>query len=238
MGGVDYMGIIAGGGIGPGAYYPWLYLQAWIFLPVIVILINHLSSAKSFVLFLAVCISLELISSIIDVRPWLYRLAFYRYLFLLYLGCFIRKHNTQLSPKIVILAAISAVFLLVCTYTDLDLRPFFFNQWKGHNWLGYFYTIFFFLLLRKIYAKFNDSPFVSWITSLGPMSYEIFLCQMFVFSFISLGRFAFIPNPVGQYCAFVITTAFLSIAPIVTYKRKKPSLQRLFNFQVKKKKSE
>ncbi|MBD5241654.1 MAG: hypothetical protein HDS50_02510 [Bacteroides sp.] len=99
------------------------------------------------------------------------------------------------------------------------MRPFFFNQWQGYSWPGYFYTVFFFLILKEIYKKYAHRRIVRWITDLGSMSYEIFLCQMFFFSFIGYNTFRFIPNSIIQYLAFIVTTTILSIAPIIIYKK-------------------
>lgn len=216
---INYKGLIASGGIGPGSYYPWLYLQAWVFLPVIAIVTTRFSAKTSCTIFFVTCIILELISSLVNVNPAIYRLSFYRYLFLLYLGCIVKRNSISLSKGVVFLAGISAIFLILSNYSDIDFRPFFFNQWKGHNWLGYFYTVFFFLLLKKIYYKYNDKTIVKWLTDLGPMSYEIFLCQMFVYSFVSLNLFQSIKNEILQYSAFVITTTILSLVPVIIYKR-------------------
>lgn len=215
---MNFHEIILAGGIGPGAYYPWLYLQAWFCLPLIVYLTDKLSPVKSFLLFLFICIILQLVSCLTDINTYFYRLAFYRYLFLLYLGCYIQKYKTKLSLKIYILATVSAIFILICNYSGIDMRPFFFNQWQGYSWPGYFYTVFFFLILKEIYKKYAHRRIVRWITDLGSMSYEIFLCQMFFFSFIGYNTFRFIPNSIIQYLAFIVTTTILSIAPIIIYK--------------------
>ena len=118
---MNFHEIILAGGIGPGAYYPWLYFQAWFCLPLIVYLTDKLSPVKSFLLFLFICIILQLVSCLTDINTYFYRLAFYRYLFLLYLGCYIQKYKTGLSLKIYILATVSAIFILFCNYSGIDM---------------------------------------------------------------------------------------------------------------------
>ncbi len=218
IGGGSITAIIAGGGIGPGSYYPWLYFQAWIVLPLIIIIVDRLSWKKSMLLFIAICCALNILSSWIQVPDFIYRLAFYRYLFVLYLACMVRKYDVQLSGRVVFLGIISLFFLIFMTYTDINLEPFFFNQWRSCHWLGYFYTVLCFMILRIIYNATHESIGSKFFVLLGGFSYEVFLCQMFVFSFITLDTFSGIENMLLSQLVFIITTLILSIVPVLTYK--------------------
>ena len=90
-GGVDWQRLYMQGGFGPGSYYPWIYLQCWLILPFVIFLVNCLSFRRSFVLFVGICALGEWFTCVFHVPDNVYKLLFYRYLFLLYLGCVILK---------------------------------------------------------------------------------------------------------------------------------------------------
>ncbi|KAA6318648.1 hypothetical protein EZS27_031368 [termite gut metagenome] len=210
--------IIASGGIGPGSYYPWLYLQCWIMLPFIIKIVDSISIRKSFILFLVICILLEFMSCSINISGFLYRLLFYRYLFLLYLGCLIKKLYLKIDMKLTILAAISLIFMMIVEYEHLNLEPFFINQWAVYHWVTEFYPLLIFLFLVQLYRKMQDTIITKFFIILGTYSYEIFLCQMFVFSMISKKRLAFIGNVYMELILYILLTTILSIVPILVYK--------------------
>lgn len=151
-------GMILSGGIGPGSYYPWLYLQAWLFLPIIINVIDRVSLLSSFIIFLSICLTLEILSSLIHVPEVLYRLTFYRYIFVLYLACIVKKIDMKINPLLIVLSLISIIYSFIITYTNLNFEPFFFfSGWRGHTWITYFYTVFFFLILKRIYTLYADN---------------------------------------------------------------------------------
>lgn len=212
--------VIGSGGIGPGSYYPWLHLQAWLTLPLIIIAVDKMSLKKSMLLFILVCTGLEVISSIIGVPSSIYRLSFYRYLFVLYLACIIKKYDIRISLTLIVLAFISLVFLLVMIYTKINLEPLFYNDlgWRSCHWLSYFYTAFIFLLLVKFYRRVQESKLAHFFVLLGNYSYEIFLCQMFVYSIFSIISLDLTCNIYIDKVIYIISTTVFSIAPILAYK--------------------
>lgn len=216
---IPFFEILLSGGFGPGSYYPWIFLQVWLVLPLIIYITNKISVKKSFIFFLLLSISCEIISSVIAIDPSFYRLIFYKYLFLIYLGCLVKKLNLTVTIPLCILALISSFFILLLTYTDLNFEPLIFNSgWKIYNWLTYFYPVLLFLILTSVYSKNKNSNFLSFFVLLGKYSYEIFLCQMFLFSFINLQRFSFIKNIYFQNFAYILFTTIFSLAPIFIYK--------------------
>lgn len=81
---------IINGGIGPGSYYIWIYLQFALLLPLfgklITILEKRISILQIFIIFALLSESLEIFCSIIDIPEKVYRLSFFRYLFLIPIG--------------------------------------------------------------------------------------------------------------------------------------------------------
>lgn len=91
-------------------------------------------------------------------------------------------------------------------------------QWKGYHWVDYFYTLFVFFLLVKLYNYIMKSRLSVFFVKLGNYSYEVFLFQMLVFSLISEKRFFFIENEVFRNIVYVLTTIVFSIVPVLVYK--------------------
>lgn len=215
-------GVIASGGIGPGSYYPWIYLQVWMVLPIVILIVDRMPFYSSCILFISLCMMLEFTSSLVHPPEFLYRLTFYRYLFLLYLACVMQKKAVRLNLILIVLAAISMTFLILMTYLDLNLEPLFFHtNWRAQSWPAYFYTVFFFLLLTTVYKRYPINKITRFFIQLGNYSYEVFLCQMVVFSFVTLKMFSWIENIYLENVAFIAITTILSVAPILFYKRYK-----------------
>lgn len=217
-------------GIGKGSYYPWLHLQAWFFLPFIILLLDKVSIKKSLTIIIVTCIILEFLSCYFNINDNIYRLLFYRYLLVIYLGCLAKKLSMKINITLIVLAAISLFFSLLETYTQIDFKPFFIDQWKGYHWITSFYPLFVFILLRNIYNKASNLSISHFFVRMGKYSYEIFLCQMFVYSFIQYDSFDFIAGATIGRLIFIVSTIFLSIAPIFLYKELiKPKLFKVDN---------
>lgn len=208
------------GGIGPGSYYPWLYLQFWIVLPFIIKIIDTFSIRKSLSIFIIVSIILEYITCVINLDPETYRLLFYRYILVVALGCYIRKLNiNNITVLILILAITSLGFSIVETYSNIDFKPFFIDLWKGYHWITAFYPMFLFILIRIIYRETEKGLFLKkFFEVLGKYSYEIFLCQMLIFSVTSIRQLKFIGNTYIETGLYICGTTIMSIAPILFYK--------------------
>ena len=52
------------------------------------------------------------------------------------------------------------------------------NGWEAQTSLGFFYTLFLFIVLSKLYDKLKASKIKDYITHLGTISWEVFLVQM------------------------------------------------------------
>ncbi len=219
--------VIQTGGIGPGAYYPWLYLQCWLLMPLIIYITDKLSVSASFILFLGISILLEIGSSLGDIDASLYRLLIYRYLFLLYLGCLLAKNVIKLNFILIIGAFISLIFSLLEKYTSTSFEPLFVNLWRGYHWITAFYPVLLFIIIVRFYRKFKEEFYSNWIVLLGNYSYEIFLCQMFVYSITPKEVFIEMINPNIGYILYIIFTTIFSIVPILIYKLKLKKL--IFN---------
>ena len=97
---------------GPGSYYPWIYVQFAIILP----FFRPIFKCKNayviifFVLFSQV---LELFCVVCTIREWVYRLLFFRYVFLIYLGYLLASKGYIVTWPVVLLSVTSFVMTIV-----------------------------------------------------------------------------------------------------------------------------
>ena len=179
--------IVKTGGIGPGSYYVWLYLQAWVIIPFIVILVRKLPIWVSMLIMLVVSIIAEYVFvpiAGIEHIDELYRLLPVRYLMVLYLGCIWPLLKDKQRYILYGLAGVSAFLMLNDLY--LADNVLFVNvmgggkivpsYWNGYHWYTAFYVIIPMALLERIH--YTDI----WKQA-GKYSWYIFLLQMMCFGF-------------------------------------------------------
>lgn len=175
------MEILNGGGIGPGSYYPWIYLQFAILLPLIKPFFDQGSKIKLAVVSLFICESLEITSSLIGLSDSLHRILAIRYLFLIYLGWIWVKDGIVLNTKTLLLSLLSMGAIVYFEYFYVPTEPWFYDTaWKTHRWPCYFYVST--LLCGFLYLIYNKTKelsfFIKMTRVLAKCSYEIFLLQM------------------------------------------------------------
>lgn len=111
--------VVKCGGIGPGSYYVWLYLQAWVIIPFIVILVRKLPIWVSMLIMLVVSIIAEFafvpLQGIEHIDEF-YRLLPVRYLMVLYLGCIWPLLKDKQRYILYGLAGLSALLILNDVY--------------------------------------------------------------------------------------------------------------------------
>ena len=211
--------LIVAGGIGPGSYYPWVFLQCTIFLPIIVFVINKFSKTYiSALIIIGISIGLNILCSVLHLPEAIYRLLAIRYIFYLYLGCLWRKEGIRFNGKTVFLVILSVIFIELEKYKQVNFSPLFFNSWQGYNWLGAFYTLAVICFIDKLYQFIKIDQIKTFISRLGKSSYEIFLTQMFIFSFLSPNLLSFIPSQFIRYMIYILLTTLMSVIPVYSWK--------------------
>ena len=180
--------IIRDGGIGPGSYYIWLYLQSWILIPFMVWLVRKVPVWASCLIMLAISmvaeyafVPIEDIKFVGDV----YRLMPIRYLMVLYLGCVWPMLKDKQKYIFYGLAGVAALLILNDVY--LVDNMWFANSFMGGGkivpsyWNGYhWYTAFYVLIPMAILEKIHYTEI--WKQA-GKYSWYIFLMQMMCFGF-------------------------------------------------------
>ena len=223
-------GTIAAGGIGPGSYYPWLYLQFFILLPFLYKTLNNNKLNRGG--YLAISILSEILCSVINMPEPIYRLSFIRYIFLIYLGYQWVERGIVINWKTITLSVISIIAISYFNFFDYDLEPIFFSSgWKIFHWICYFYpaTILVYLI-KKLYDALPQR-YIDFTNKCGRYSYEIFLWQMFVFAFIiaalnKIERVMDIPNTYHLIGLFnMVASIVISICPPILYYKYKENIK-------------
>lgn len=176
---------IINGGIGPGSYYPWVYVQMYFILIFLYPIIKKTSLNELAVLLIMFSVLIEVLFSVFDGSDKLYRLTCLRYLFLIYLGMLWVEKGIDVNRKTMLLSFLTLLITIFLTLTSYNLEPFFFNtRWRTHRWICYYYVaivlpyiLFYFYRIIKKWEKIECM-----IKLIARSSYEIFLFQMFVFA--------------------------------------------------------
>lgn len=173
--------IIKGGGIGPGSYYPWIYMQIWFLTPFIVLLIRKTPIFLSLLITIAIAIISEYIFCILENNEFfenIYRMTLSRYIMVLYLGGIWPILNKKGRVFFLFLGVFSTFCILNDCYLHFfDLYSIVPIFWMGYHWYTAFYVILIIVLLERI--KYDES-----IKILGKYCWHIFLFQMFCYSFV------------------------------------------------------
>lgn len=201
------------GGYGPGAYYPWIYLQLAVFLACVKPWFDKGSKVQKLIASLIACEALEIIASLIGLPDWLYRLLAIRYFFLVYLGWIWVKDGIVLNSKTITLSILSMGAVIYFDYLYKPLEPWFYDTvWRCHRWPCYFYVSC--LLSGILYLVYNKTIGIQMVSSaikmLSKCSYEIFLVQMIIIPFMS--QIDFTKN---IYISFGIRSSLIFIISIV-----------------------
>lgn len=214
---------------GPGSYYIFIYLQFAFLLPVIAPLFRYLSLNWLLILSIFVSQVVEYVCSVSDCPDNIYRITFFRYSFLIYLGYILATKGLTIDKKTIPLIFLSSVFIYVLCYTTYDMRPIFCTNlvlWPLCHWVCYFFIVYFIIWIMKLtYMKCSQkqtgSQFTYLIKQIGKYSYEIYLFQIFYYSIISI-YVSKATSTIGihsfERALYIIISTILCTLPVIIYK--------------------
>lgn len=205
---------IISGGIGPGSYYFWIYLQVAIILIIVWPIINKLTRGQVTWLFLMCSVFCEVLFSLINLPDYIYRLLAVRYLFLIPLALIWVDEGVLLNVKNIILSIISIIFVLFFSFIKIDLEPLFYNTgWACHRWICYYYlpVLLTYALWLLYNSFFKDGWMSSFVKEIGKSSYGIYLVQMSVFVLFPIQCMDFIELPHIRLLVWMLLILLLSI---------------------------
>ena len=204
---------------GPGSYYIWLYMQIWLLLPLIYILLKKTG------IILGGCLLMILghigdfgIETYFGITP---KFLCFRYIFMSVPALmYLRRVNNKGTT---FLAIISIVYLYSMHYSEVPILidPILPNGWEAQTSLGFFYTLCLFVLLKKCYAKIKNTHFANCISNIGHISWEVFLVQMVLLGsgIVEYTSARLFVSPVLQVCYKVLIVLFSSLFFAKLYKR-------------------
>jgi len=172
---------LIGGGIGPGSYYPWLYLQLAIVIPLIKPLFSKGSLVTKTIVALLICEGFEILESVLNVPDSIHRLLAIRYFFLIFLGWLWVEKGIMINWKTIILSLLSLATIIYFEYFYIPTEPWFYDTaWRAHRWPCYFYvSTLLSAILYWVYSHIRKHEFLFGLIQKTAMSsYEIFLIQM------------------------------------------------------------
>lgn len=157
---------IGGGGFGPGSYFPWIYLQFAVILPLVGRLIRRLPSAYLLFLSFIICEGLEVFLSMIHFPDSAYRLLCLRYLFIIYLAWGWVNKGIVINIKSIVLSLISVLAIIYFEYISVNDEPLFYStSWSFHRWPCYYWIAagggIFYIFFIRTRSIFKES-FVFW----------------------------------------------------------------------------
>lgn len=101
------------GNLGPGAYYPYIYIQFALLIWLVAPLFRRVKSRTALlVIFIAISEVIELICIYMKIDSDIYRFLFFRYTFLLFLGFLLAKDKLIINRWALIVSLISLLFVL------------------------------------------------------------------------------------------------------------------------------
>ena len=223
----DTYRLIKSGGYGPGAYYPFIYLQFAIILPVIAWLFK---SHKPYLCIIFIIISQlsETACSYFHLPQLAYRLLFVRYIFLFYLGYLLAYKGFILNLYTFCVATICLAFSTYIVYSHHSFSPLLYDFVnRVCHWFCYIYIAYFLLfILKGMYFHVRSETVIrKYILKAGKYSYEIFLFQIVYFAIADEYIDNIIKNFITINYAYVITKIMLPIVictiPVIIYKDNK-----------------
>ena len=212
------------GGRGPGSYYPWIYFQFAILLPLLRPLFRHLSEKSLLVIFLALSIGTEILCHHFQVPEWLYRLLLFRYLFLIYLGYQMVLRGVVLNILTLSLSIISLIAVYCFEIKEVDWTPFFYDSadWRTFHWICYFYIAYpmLYLLCKFFYWLPPNSVIENVFCKMGEHSYAIYIFQLFYFYVIApmvLHVVSNMENTILATLIYILVSIIVCVVPVISF---------------------
>ena len=218
------MSAVYWGGRGPGSYYPWIYFQFAILLPLLRPLFRHFGEKSLLVLFLTLSIGTEMLCHYLHVPDWLYRLLLFRYLFLIYIGYQLVLRGVVLNILTVSLSVISLIAVYCFEFRVFDFTPFFYDSedWKTCHWICYFYIAYpmLYALCKFFYWLPPKSVIENVFCKMGEHSYAIYIFQLFYFYVIApmvLSGVSGMEDTVLATVIYILIAIVVCVVPVVYF---------------------
>lgn len=165
------------GGHGPGSYYFPVMMQLVLIIPMIWAIIKKFNIYGLMICFL-LNYGYEIVKTLIDMHPALYRICAFRYLFVVAVGCYIylQKENKKLPFSPFSPFLIGFAYLIIFNYANAI--PPITNQWTNTSLVA---VLFISPVIQYLIENKNIQCY--FLELLGKASYNIFFVQMMYYAF-------------------------------------------------------
>ena len=214
---------------GPGSYYIFIYIEMAFVIPLFAPLFRKFSTKWLLVIFLILTQVVEIACSFTHCPDNIYRITFFRYIFLVFIGYLLATKGLELNKLTITAGIFSVLFLYLFAYKEIDMEPLFcthLSLWPLCHWICYFYIAYFFLaILKHTYTKLiKFKRITSYIKTIGRNSYDIYLFQIFYYATISTYVLKAI-SPLGSYplqrIIYITSSTLICLLPTSILKSKK-----------------
>lgn len=205
---------MSGGGYGPGSYYPWIFVQMAVIIPLMRSVCEKFDKGKLLFIFLLISEAIEIICSLLDMPDAVYRLLCLRYIMLIWFGWIWVKEGVKLNLATFLISLISLISIVCFGYIRGGFEPWFYETgWATHRWPCYFwFGILLVWILYKIYVVLCKYIVVkNAIKLLASASYEIFLAQMACYAIFQSNNVFFVSNIYIQFIVWFTLVCMISI---------------------------
>lgn len=176
---------------------------------------ERLDKQKSLLLFVLLCVVIEIACSVINLPNALYRLLCLRYVMLIWFGWQWVKEGVKLNITTFIVSLLSLCCIIYLEYFVKDNEPWLFNtDWKTHRWMCYFWVSWLFVgILYWLYQTIKRYETIERIVKmLTSASYEVFLIQMAYYALVPMERLGFLRNEAAMFAVWFALAFLVSIA--------------------------
>ena len=222
----DITNWIKSGGYGPGAYYPWIYLQFAVLLPIISPIFKK-NIPFLCIIFIIISQSAETACAYFNLPQLAYRLLFLRYIFIFYLGYLLATKGYILNIYTFGASVICLLVSFIIVYGGINLSPFLYDFVNPVcHWFCYVYIAYLLLFLIKLaYGHIPNGSFLNYLLNAGKYSYEIFLFQIVYFAIADNYIFEYLGIIISNHILFsvvkIIFPVIICTLPTILYKRKR-----------------
>ena len=178
------------GQIGPGSYYFPVILQVIIFFPILYVIALKYKFRGFFIIILFEFLYM-LFSVKFSVNPILFRSLAFRFLTLVYFGCWFAIYKAEIKNIYLMLSLFTGIFYIFWIYYEHHTNffypyiPEFWSLTSGIFITLYIFPVFYWLYKYLITKNFNNI-FEKFLALIGKASWHIFVMQMLYFVTLDL----------------------------------------------------
>ena len=181
------------------------------------------------IIFLILSQVVEIVCSLTHCPDNIYRIVFFRYIFLIFIGYLLATKGLELNKLTITAGIFSMLFLYLFAYKKNDMEPLFcthLSLWPLCHWVCYIYIAYFFLaFLQYTYSKpIKNNCLMSCVKKIGKYTYEIYLFQIFYYATISIyveNTLSIIESHPLQRILYIVLSTFICIMPTIYMQMKR-----------------